>query len=75
MNKSNYKITKIEDGIVFLVDLGGNFKSVTNDAENVYAEVISLYPNHRVVYKDTLGSWDEIIVQNGILKFLNYEKL
>ena len=72
MKRSNYAISRVQDNIVFLLDLGGNFPSVTNDAENVYDEVLNIYPNHRIVYRDSMGSWDEIKMQNGQIRFLPF---
>ena len=41
-----------------LVDLG---KSVTNDAEWVWEQVHAMYPSRRLIYRDTMGRWDEIV--------------
>ncbi len=67
--RSNYTIQSVKDNTVFLLDLGGNFPSVTNDAENVFDEVSKIYPNHRIVYRDSMGSWDEIKMHNGQIRF------
>jgi hypothetical protein len=39
--------------------------SVTNDAENVVADVLRQYPDHRIIYRDTMGQWDELVHFNG----------
>lgn len=52
--------------IVWIVDedLPGKM-SITNDAEMVVTEVIAKYPNHRIVYRDSEGRWDELKHLNG----------
>ena len=39
--------------------------TITNDAENVVKDVLSKYPEHRIIYQDTDGNWDELLHQNG----------
>lgn len=39
--------------------------TVTNDAENVVAEVNKRFPGYRVIYRDTDGHWDELAHVNG----------
>jgi len=71
--KSVYEIVAVQDGIVFLIDLeASNSMSVTNDAERVYADVRNKYPNQRVVYRDTMGNWDEIVLENEMANFIPY---
>lgn len=50
--------------MVFIVDNDMGM-SVTNDAENVVADVLRQYPNHRIIYRDTMGQWDELVHFNG----------
>jgi hypothetical protein len=42
-------------------------KSVTNDAENVIADLAACFDlsKHRVIYRDTRGIWDEILVDRS----------
>jgi len=61
MSKSDYEIVLTFRDIVFLVDLDRGGKSVTNDAEAVWAEVQAKYPGRRLVYRDSMGRWDEIV--------------
>lgn len=35
--------------------------SVTNDAEAVVAYILGLHPGRRIVYKDTMDQWDELL--------------
>lgn len=53
-----YVQSHFEDAI-FIIDLKRGM-SVTNDADAVVAEVLRLHPGKRIVYRDTLGSWDEL---------------
>ena len=69
----SYRITKVTPNVVQLVDTDSGM-SVTNDAERVVAEVFNLYPNRRIIYRDTTGQWDELLHNHGIFtdfKFLN----
>lgn len=53
--------------MVWIVDDDGP-KSVTNDAESV---VHALYQRHgacRIIYRDTLGHWDELLHLDGIFQ-------
>lgn len=72
-SRSNYIIVDVIDGKVFLEDLDNGGMSVTNDAENVYLDVTNAYRGHRVIYKDSTGLWDEIIMtDDGDLYFKAY---
>lgn len=73
INRSHYRLHRLEDGIIYLIDdeLPG-YVSVTNDIENVVKEVGARHGfQHRIVYKDTLGRWDEAI-HDGKGKFLTF---
>lgn len=61
MNHADYDIVCVEHDRVFIIDLDLGNKSVTNDAEYVYIELQKLWPNRRVIYKDSIGQWDEIV--------------
>jgi hypothetical protein len=62
---ANYSYSILK-GVVCIVDQG-NAKSVTNDAEAVIADLgangVDL--NLPVIYRDTEGQWDELVVKNG----------
>jgi hypothetical protein len=74
MKRSDYRIVKVEDNKAFLVDLDKGNASVTNDAENVFSEVVRQYPGHRVIYRDSMGQWDEIAIDgNGDVIFVPYQ--
>lgn len=57
------------DDFVLLEDLGGA-TSVTNDAEAVVAELARRCPlaGRRVLYRDSEGRWDELLVEGGRFK-------
>lgn len=53
--------------IVYIIDdeIG---MSITNDAENVVMKINNSFPNYRIVYRDTAGTWDELVHENGVFK-------
>lgn len=60
MHRSTYEVVLIEDDRVFIVDLDEG-KSITNDAENVWQEIQNNWRGRRLIYRDTMGRWDEIV--------------
>lgn len=61
--RADYDIVRVEYDRVFIIDLDLGNKSVTNDAEYVYSELQSLWPNRRVIYRDSIGEWSEITTE------------
>lgn len=65
---------KNKDGFFVIRDMGtGNAMSITNDAENVVAQVVSLEsytPGQRILYYDTDGNIDELLIKDG--KFVGF---
>jgi hypothetical protein len=57
---------------VFIADANRGQMSITNDAEGVVAHVHKLFPDRRIIYKDTEGRWDELKHNHG--KFTNFAK-
>lgn len=57
-------ISHKSNGIVFIVDENVE-RGVINDTESVVIDVLSRYPNHRIVYRDTQGNWDELFHWKG----------
>lgn len=55
-NRSSYKIVGVSDSFLAIVDLDQG-KSVTNDAENVVAELLENFPDREIAYRDTTGTW------------------
>lgn len=56
---ATFSVLRVIESTVFLVD-GDNGPTITNDAENVVGRVLSNYPAHRIIYKDTDGCWSEL---------------
>lgn len=54
-------------GCVFIVDLDEKYggTSVTNDAEAVVEYIHTVVPGARVIYRDTIGEWDELAHRDG----------
>lgn len=77
MVKSDFQLVQVDSDRIFLVDkdIPGT-RSVTNDAENVVLWAQANYPRKRVIYRDTLGGWDEIVVagNNNAVTFLPYDE-
>jgi len=63
--KSSFTISHITLETVFIIDNDDGHMSVTNDAEAVVQHLNSIYPNKRIVYKDTEGEWTELLHING----------
>ena len=56
--------------ILLIEDLNGPM-SVTNDAENVVADLLAAgHSNYRIVYRDSMGQWDELL-HNGF-RFIGF---
>jgi uncharacterized protein involved in tellurium resistance len=62
--RSDFNILFHKD-IIFVVDLDLGRMSVTNDAERVTSFVVERHGNHRVIYKDSMGNWHELLHDNG----------
>ncbi|WP_445500643.1 DUF6011 domain-containing protein [Microvirga sp. G4-2] len=66
-NRPCYTCELVGD-VICIVDLDRGGKSVTNDAENVIEDLVADgydLSKLRVIYKDTLGIWDELVVRDG----------
>jgi hypothetical protein len=65
-SKYDYKVIA---GILCVVDADEEgARSVTNDAEQVVAELHALGllpPGRRLIYRDSTGAWDEMVVREG----------
>ena len=65
--RANYTY-EIYGNVIAIIDPDDGGRSVTNDAENVIADFIAKgfdMSNYHVIYKDTRGVWDEMLVKNG----------
>lgn len=62
MKNALYDIVKVDEDKVFVIDLDlPGVRSVTNDAEYVWEEIQKIFPGKRLVYRDTMGRWDEMV--------------
>lgn len=77
MLKASYSVDRVtksyspfHKNTVFIVDndIG---TSITNDAENVVIDVLAKYPDHQIIYRDTMGQWDELLHLDG--KFAGFK--
>lgn len=65
MVRADYEVVEVVEDLVFLVDLNRGGCSVTNNAEAVVAEVLASHPGHRIIYRDSIGRWDELCHDGG----------
>jgi hypothetical protein len=68
-NHAEYEVITVNAQFLYLEDTGHNqFKTVTNDAENVIDELRQKYgiEGRRIFYKDSLGQIDELLHRNGL---------
>ena len=63
--RADYKVVGNGTDIVYLVDKNCGNMSVTNDAENVVLEVTERFGNKRIMYKDSMDRWDELVHDHG----------
>lgn len=71
---SDFHVIQIDRDRVFLIDLDLGRRSVTNDADNVAVWVQQTYPGKRLIYRDSMGRWDEIaLTSNNVVVFLPYD--
>jgi hypothetical protein len=73
MIRSQYEIIALSKEAVYIIDLNNGGRSVTNDADNVYKEIQRGWPSKRVIYRDSMGRWDEIAMRDGAIVFLPYD--
>jgi hypothetical protein len=64
--RASYKCELEGDDLLLITDLDQG-RSVTNDAENVIADLARTYDltARRVIYRDTMGVWDGLAVNRG----------
>lgn len=63
----DFEVVKVQERppMVWIVDEDRGARSVTNDAEAVCAALQKSYPNHRIIYRDSSGAWDELAHDRG----------
>ena len=70
VERVTYDPSHVSIGIVYIRDENTGM-SITNDAEAVVADVLSKYPNHRIIYRNTDGTRDELLHRHG--KFTGFK--
>ena len=58
--------------IVFIRDRNLGRRSVTNDAEAVFADCQNIFGRCRVVYQDSEGEWTEIVRKDSWLGTISF---
>lgn len=70
--KAEYTYT-IENGILCIVDLDKGNRSVTNDIENVLADIEAaegkLDDLKGIIYKDSMSIWSRVLIIDGLVYF------
>lgn len=61
MHHADFRVVQVDENKVFVVDPDNGGKSITNDAEWVWEQVSAAHPGRRLIYRDTMGRWDEIV--------------
>lgn len=61
MKSADYQIVRETPDIIFIEDLDLGNRSITNDAEEVVETLLFLSGRKRIVYKDSMGQWDELV--------------
>jgi len=58
--RSKFRLVRVDEDIVWIEDIGTDCCSVTNDAEAVVAALSAEYGDRRIIYRDSMGAWDEL---------------
>ena len=68
--KCHFFIDRVDENekIVYIIDGNTGDMSVTNDAEAVTKFLNQIYNNYRIIYRDTMGNWDELVHDFGTFK-------
>ena len=59
--KANPQLNLVTRNYVSLIDPDDGHMSITNDAEAVCLWAHSRWPGKRIIYKDTDGTWGELL--------------
>lgn len=70
--RSHFEVVKEAPGFVWIRDLDDGAMSVTNDADAVVAALVAARGNVRIIYRDSMGHWDELCHDHG--RFLTYAR-
>ena len=75
MRSSDWDVVCVRPDRVFIIDLDLGNISVTNDAEAVWWDVQKMHFGRRVIYRDSMGQWDEIcMTDTGSVLFRPYKE-
>ena len=70
----NYTYT-IEEAFICIIDLDNGGKSVTNDIKNIIKEIEDennfFLDSFKIVYRDSEGIWDAVILNSNGIRFLS----
>ena len=69
--RADYTYT-VEGSVIAIVDLDQGSKSVTNDMDNVLADIqaeLGDLAGYAVIYRDSTGRWDGVRLERGIVAF------
>lgn len=73
-NHADYSIVRVDEDRIFIIDLDLGHISVTNDAEYVVGILQAQYPGKRIIYRDSMGYWDEITGNRWAAGFQSYKE-
>ena len=62
---ASWSVVKVLPDIVFIRDDDDGGMSITNAAEVVVRQVYAEYGDRRIVYRDSMGRWDELVHERG----------
>jgi len=69
--RADYTYT-VEGSVIAIIDLDQGSKSLTNDMENVLADIrakIGDLAGYAVIYRDSMGRWDGVRLERGVVEF------
>jgi len=64
-----FSIYEVTDDAIFISD-NDDGVTITNNAKGVVFDIWKRYGDRRVIYRDTMGNWDELVHIKGV--FLHY---
>lgn len=63
--RAEFEIVQVASDMIWIADVGRECMSVTNDAEDVVQRIHAEFPGRRIIYRDTMGNWDELVHRGG----------
>lgn len=63
--RCSYQVVQTTPDTVYIID-NDRRMSITNDAEAVVASLQEKYAGKRIIYRDTMGNWDELVHKDGV---------